>query len=99
MPQESGVQAAIRELEREDKRVREAIAMLKRIRPTATFAPRGRGRHLSAETRRKISQATKRRWAALREKKRTAKRKAPRAARRKVLKPKAAKSSAPVTAA
>ena len=65
----SGVEAAIHELEREVKRVQEAIAMLKRI--NAQLGTRGaavkRGRRrLSPQARRRISEAAKKRWAALR---------------------------------
>jgi len=67
--QTSGVEAAIQELQREVKRVQEAIAMLRRIHAQrsarVTVARRGR-RKLSAEARRRISLAAKKRWAALR---------------------------------
>lgn len=63
---ESGIDVAIRELEREQKRIREAILMLKRIRPGGSNpSPRGR-RRLSPEASRKISVAAKKRWAARR---------------------------------
>lgn len=65
----SGVEAAIHELEREVKRVQEAIAMLKRInaqRGTRGAAVKRGRRRLSAQARRRISEAAKKRWAALR---------------------------------
>ncbi|MBI4458607.1 MAG: hypothetical protein HY648_00940 [Acidobacteria bacterium] len=67
--QPSGVEAAIRELEQDVKRVQEAISMLKRIH--AQRANKGLGnsrprRRLSAQARRRISEAAKKRWAALR---------------------------------
>ena len=65
----SGVEAAIHELEREVKRVQEAISMLKRIHAQrgvrGAVVKRGR-RRLSAQARRRISEAAKKRWAALR---------------------------------
>ena len=62
----SGVEAAIRELEREQKKIRDVILMLKRIRPQSADQ-RGRlGERLSARARRRISEAAKKRWAALR---------------------------------
>ena len=63
----SGVEAAIRELEREQKKIRDAILMLKRIR-AQNADPSGRqGRkRLSPRARRRISEAAKKRWAALR---------------------------------
>ncbi|MBI3895816.1 MAG: hypothetical protein HY313_07770 [Acidobacteria bacterium] len=67
--QPSGVEAAIRELEQDVKKVQEAISMLKRIRAqrTENGAGRSRGhRRLSAQARRRISEAAKKRWAALR---------------------------------
>ena len=63
---ESGVEAAIRELEREQKKIRGVIAMLKRIRQAhnrVSGNPGRRRRRLSAEARRKISAAAKKRWA------------------------------------
>ena len=67
--QTSGVEAAIHELQREVKRVQEAIAMLRRIHAQRSVrvsaAPRRR-RRLSADARRRISQAAKKRWASLR---------------------------------
>ena len=60
---ESGIDAAIRELEREQKRIREAILMLKRIRPGGSNPSRRGRRRLSPEARQKISEAAKKRWA------------------------------------
>ena len=66
----SGVENAIRELEREGKKIQGVITLLKRIHAQRTAAPVGGGRHagrrLSARARRRISQAAKKRWAALR---------------------------------
>jgi hypothetical protein len=63
----SGVEAAIHELEREQKKIRKVIQMLKRIRPQSGDHKGHPGRkRLSAQTRRRISEAAKRRWAALR---------------------------------
>jgi hypothetical protein len=70
--QTSGVQAAIHELEREVKRVQEAISMLRKIQAqrNTNGASNGRKvRRLSAQARRRISEAAKKRWAALRAKK------------------------------
>ncbi len=70
--QPSGVDAAIHELEREVKRVQEAIAMLRRIQAQrgSRAATGGRKiRRLSAQARKRISEAAKKRWAALRAKK------------------------------
>ena len=70
--QSSGVDAAIHELEREVKRVQEAIAMLRKIQAQrgAQAGKAGRKvRRLSAQARRRISEAAKKRWAALRAKK------------------------------
>jgi hypothetical protein len=62
----SGVEAAIRELEREQTKIRKVILMLKRIRPQSGDHKKGPGRkRLSAQARRRISEATKRRWAAV----------------------------------
>jgi hypothetical protein len=77
MPQTSGVQNAIRELEQEQQKIEEAISMLKSIHSqrssggesSAPAAPRGtrrKRRRLSADARRRISEAAKKRWAALR---------------------------------
>lgn len=64
----SGVENAIRELEQETKRIREAIAALREFRPQAGLAGRRRrrSRKLSAAARQRISLAAKKRWAALR---------------------------------
>ncbi|HWP85125.1 MAG TPA: hypothetical protein VNN17_08045 [Terriglobia bacterium] len=65
----TGVDAAIQELEREVKRVQEAIALLKKIRLQRVLPAAGNGkkaRRLSAAGRRRISEAAKKRWAALR---------------------------------
>lgn len=65
----SGVEAAIRELEQDVKRVQEAISVLKKIRAQRTDRGPGSrrgGRRLSAQARRRISEAAKKRWAALR---------------------------------
>jgi len=71
--QPSGVQAAIHELEREVKKVQEAISMLRKIQvergTQAAGNARRRVRRLSAQARRRISEAAKKRWAALRAKK------------------------------
>lgn len=66
--QNSGVDAAIRELEREVSQIQEVIGKLRRIRAargTQNPAPRKR-RRLSAEARKRIAQAARKRWAALR---------------------------------
>ncbi len=70
MPQSSGVQNAIHELEQEQKRIQQVIGMLKRIHAQrGAVANSGRPRRrLSAQARRRISEAAKRRWAALRSK-------------------------------
>ena len=63
----SGVEAAIRELEREQKKTRDLIVMLKRIRPQNADPSGRQGRkQLSARARRRISEAAKKRWTALR---------------------------------
>jgi len=68
--QVSGVEAAIRELEQDVKRVQEAISVLKKIQAQRTnnkgLGSRRGGRRLSAQARRRISEAAKKRWAALR---------------------------------
>ncbi len=68
MPQPSGVQNAIRELEQEQKSIQNVIGMLKKIlsQRNATVAGTGPRRKLSAQARRRISEAAKKRWAALR---------------------------------
>ena len=58
---ESGVEAAIRELERERKKIVRVISMLKQIRPGTYGNPARRRRRLSAEARRKISLTAKKR--------------------------------------
>jgi len=68
MPDASGVQSAIRELEQDVKKIETVIGMLKKIhaqRSTAVSGGRPR-RRLSAEARRRISEAAKKRWAARR---------------------------------
>ena len=74
--QPSGVESAIRELEREAKKIHEAISMLKRMASTrfsgANSAARPR-RRLSASARRRISEAATKRWAAVRAKAKSAK--------------------------
>jgi uncharacterized Ntn-hydrolase superfamily protein len=69
MPELFGVEAAIQELEREEKKLRDVIAMLKRITAsrsaTGERSPRKRS-HLSAAARKRISEAAKKRWAELR---------------------------------
>jgi hypothetical protein len=70
--QPSGVDAAIHELEKEVKKVQEAIGMLRRIQAQrGTHAlPAGRKvRRLSEQARKRISDAAKKRWAASRAKK------------------------------
>jgi hypothetical protein len=59
---QSGVEAAIRELEQESKRIRDIISSLRRIRPQAAAAG---GSRLSAAARRRISLANKKRCAPL----------------------------------
>ncbi len=69
MPQTSGVQNAIHELQQELKRIQDAITMLKRIHSQRAAMASGGGRprkRLSAKARRRISEAAKKRWAALR---------------------------------
>ena len=70
--QASGVQAAIHELEREVKKVQEAISLLRKIQVQRSSQPGSDGRkprRLSAQARKRISVAAKKRWAALRAKK------------------------------
>jgi len=67
--QSSGVEAAIQELQREVKRIQDAITMLRRIqaqRSSRGAAGGGKKRRLSARARRRISEAAKKRWAAIR---------------------------------
>ena len=65
---QSGIESAIRELQREHGRIQETISMLKNFRSPVKPARRKRGgvRRLSAQARRRISEAAKRRWAARR---------------------------------
>ena len=65
---QSCVENAIRELEQETKKIRQAIAALREFRPQAGAAGgrTRRGRRLSAAARQRISLAAKKRWAALR---------------------------------
>ena len=70
--QATGVDAAIRELEQEVKRVQEAIVMLRKIqgqRGTRAGAGSGGIRRLSPQARKRISEAAKKRWAAYRARK------------------------------
>jgi hypothetical protein len=72
--QASGIESAIRELEREAKNIQEAIQMLKRIysarsssaSSASSTGKRGGRRRLSASARKRISEAAKRRWALVR---------------------------------
>lgn len=67
--QPSGVESAIHELQREVKRIQDAITMLRRIqaqRSVQGAAGGGKKRRLSAKARRRISEAAKKRWAAIR---------------------------------
>jgi len=67
--QSSGVEAAIQELQREVKRIQDAITMLHRIQAQRSAqgpAGGGKKRRLSAQARRRISEAAKKRWAAIR---------------------------------
>jgi hypothetical protein len=69
--QNSGVDAAIRELEREVGQIRDVIGKLRRIRAArgaqrSNSAPK---RRLSAEARKRIALAARKRWAAFRAKK------------------------------
>ena len=67
--QPSGVEAAIHELERDVKRVQEAISMLRKIQAQRSNSGAGGKRpqrRLSAQARRRISEAARKRWAALR---------------------------------
>jgi len=67
--QSSGVEAAIQELQREVKRIQDAITMLRRIQAQRNArgpAGGGKKRRLSAQARRRISEAAKKRWAAIR---------------------------------
>jgi hypothetical protein len=68
--QNSGVEAAIRELEREVSQIQDVIGKLKRIRATRRLPGNSNGalkkRNLSPEARRRIALAAKKRWAAYR---------------------------------
>src|ERR1051326_4099878 len=68
MAVQSGVQAAIQELEREEKKLKDAIAMLRGFAGggPAPSTSRGGRRRLSADARKRISEAAKKRWAARR---------------------------------
>ncbi len=64
--QPSGVESAIRELEREEKRIQEIIAMLRKLHAQRSAANTGEKRprrRLSAKARKRISEAAKKRWA------------------------------------
>ena len=69
----SGIDAAIRELQREQERIQGVISELKSLRPGSGSGKRTRrgkrkrtGRKLSQAARKKISMAAKKRWAAQR---------------------------------
>ncbi len=64
----SGIENAIIELQREQKSIQAAIAMLKNFYSVTKPARRNRRlrKPLSAQARRRISQAAKKRWAAIR---------------------------------
>jgi len=67
--QPSGIESAIQELQRDVKKVQEAIAMLRRIqkeRVARGVAIVRKRRKLTAKAKRRISEAAKRRWAAAR---------------------------------
>ena len=67
--QQSGVEAAIQELEKDVKRVQEAISVLKKIqsqRAASGAATRSPKRRLSAKARRRIAEAARKRCAAIR---------------------------------
>jgi hypothetical protein len=76
MQQSSGVLNAIHELEKEAKKLHEAISLLKRFqaqRAGIASAINARPqKRLSPAARRRISEAAKKRWAALRNAKATA---------------------------
>jgi len=62
----SGIESAIQELQRDVKKVQEAIAMLRRIqkdRVAKGAALIRKRRKLSAKARQRISKAAKKRWA------------------------------------
>ena len=65
----TGIDAAIRELQREQERIQGVISALKSLRPGATSSRRKRRgvkRKLSQAARKKISMAAKKRWAKVR---------------------------------
>lgn len=67
----NGIDAAIRELERDLDRIQEAIRILKSVssKGSSTAGPgrkRGGRRKLSAAGRKRIAEAAKKRWAAFR---------------------------------
>jgi hypothetical protein len=65
----TGIEAAIKELEREEQNIQDAIRMLRSIHGAHTngaAAPKRGRRKMSAAARRKISEAAKKRWAAVR---------------------------------
>jgi hypothetical protein len=70
--QSSGIEAAIQELEREEKKISDAIRTLKAIHGARSNGVAAKGkpsrRKMSAAGRRKIAEVQKKRWAALRSK-------------------------------
>ena len=69
MLQQSGIESAVQELEKEGKRIQEIISMLRKLQAQRSAAkPGGKRtrRRLSAKARRRISEAAKKRWAARR---------------------------------
>ena len=67
----TGIDAAIKELERDAERIQQAIRILKSVstKQVAAVGPgrqRGGRRKLSAAGRRRIAEAAKKRWAAFR---------------------------------
>jgi hypothetical protein len=67
MPNQSGLEAAIQELELQQRKLQEAIAKLRTLRGgTPTSTPSGGPRRMSAAARRKIAEAQRKRWAARR---------------------------------
>ncbi len=66
----TGIDAAIRELQREQERIQGVISALKSLRPGSGPGRRakrvGKRRKLSQAGRRRISIAAKKRWAAIR---------------------------------
>ncbi len=67
----TGIDAAIRELQREQEGIQGVISALKSLRPGSGLGKRTRhgkrtGRKLSQAGRRRISIAAKKRWAAIR---------------------------------